>query len=93
MAEWFGVIGVIVSLIYLAKQIQHSIRQDTKNRIETTYLSFADIRKSLIESEELARIFTVGISEPDQLSEYTRWQGILEASTVLQPYEIIQNHD
>jgi hypothetical protein len=66
IAESFGVIGVIFSLIYLAKQIQQSTKQETKSRLETTYLSFADIRKSLIESEELARIFTSGISEPGQ---------------------------
>jgi hypothetical protein len=83
IGEIVGAVAVVVTLGYLAVQI----RQNTRNIQSNTqalrlaaYDSFvtnaSDLRRSIIENEEVARIYETGLANPDQLQglEQTRFR-------------------
>jgi hypothetical protein len=59
----------VASLIYLAIQIKLARQTDRLQNLESTYLAYNDVRRSLYENEDLARIFLVGTRDPNSLSE------------------------
>jgi hypothetical protein len=86
IGEIVGAVAVIATLGYLALQI----RQNTRNIQTNTqalrlaaYDSFvttaADVRRSLFENEEVARIYETGLADPDQLQglDQTRFRVLM----------------
>ena len=59
----------MASLIYLGIQIKLARQKDRLQNLESTYLSYNDVRRSLYENEDLARIFLIGTRDPDSLTE------------------------
>lgn len=77
--EFVGAIGVVVTLVYLAYQIRqntHQLEQSTlaeraaaQNASNT---ALRETRASIFETEEMAELFHVGNSNPEDLGEVSR---------------------
>jgi len=57
VGEVIGALGVIVSLSYLAVQIRATRVAEKRRALESQYLVYNDVRRSLFERAELSRIF------------------------------------
>ncbi len=68
IGEAIGAVAVVVSLIYLASQIRQNTRAVRAAAVDSSIGHSMDVRKSLYESEGLARIYTAGSIDPDALS-------------------------
>jgi hypothetical protein len=70
----------VASLIYLAIQIKLTRQTDRLQNLESTYLAYNNVRQSLYENEDLARIFLVGTRDPNSLNEIEifRFMAVLE---------------
>ena len=69
IGEFFGAIGVIATLIYLAMQIRQntaSIRAATYHAIVESY---ADFNSLIAQDSDVARIFQTGLTRAAELSE------------------------
>ena len=77
-----GAIGVIASLSYLAIQIRTTRLSDKREALESQYLAFNDVRKSLFESAELSRIFMDGLNNPESLTDYERFRFMAVSETM-----------
>ena len=81
ITEMIGAAGVILSLIYLAKQIRMARISEKKKTRESNYLIFNDIRKSIYESEALSRICLDGLKNPESLNEYDQLRFLAVSET------------
>jgi hypothetical protein len=88
IGEIVAAVAVVVTIAYLAVQI----RQNTKAVRLAAYDSFvtitSDVRRSVFENEEVARIYEVGLADPDQLSglEQTRFRVLM--MSVMQAFQV-----
>jgi len=76
IGEFVGAIGVVASLVYLALQIRQSSRQISEhtNSVlgsieQDTDPGSSDFLLSLAQNPELARVWRLGLSDPERLSE------------------------
>lgn len=76
IGEVIGALGVIISLVYLGKQIQHSTTQMGEHSralriaaIDQVAASFSRFRDPLIRDPEIARIWLKGIQDYESLDE------------------------
>ena len=76
IGEFVSAIAVVASLVYLAFQIRQNTRQITQNTqavelsaIEALMSAASDSRRSVIENEDVARIYHHGLSDCEGLSE------------------------
>lgn len=58
-----GAGGVVVSLVYLSRQIQHQVREARVTAVHTLTENFRGFLQGLAESEELAQIWMRGIND------------------------------
>ena len=79
IGEILGALGVLASLVYLARQIGQNTR--AMERTDRSYRAsqesmlnsrFVDIRRDLCANPELNRLFIVGLVAPDKLT-YEEW--------------------
>ncbi len=76
IGEFLGAIGVVASLLYLARNIRQTSRQISQNtnsvlgsvELENAR-GAADFLSSLAENPQLARVWRLGLSEPTKLTE------------------------
>ena len=72
VAEWAGTIIIIITLVYLARQVHLN---NVTNRV-AGIIGIADasreIHFTLASDRDTARVFLVGISNPDELDEIDR---------------------
>ena len=85
IGEIIAAVGVICSLVYLALQIRRNTQQIVQAEYDGLFDRFGDIRRSIYESPDLARIMRVGASEPESLneSEMPRYSSVMDAFFVL----------
>jgi len=69
VAELVGALGVIASLIYLAVQIRQNTRSSRAATFQATSSEVSRLYHTLASDSELARIFRVGLSEPQALDQ------------------------
>lgn len=88
LGEFIASIGVLLSLAYLAVQVRQNTRAldrselTSRTSIETALSNrFFDFRRDLYSDPELARIYFIGLTEPNQLAqtEWTRFQTLLQS--------------
>lgn len=77
--EFVGAIGVVITLVYLAYQIRQNTIQLEQSILtaraaaqNASNTALRETRSSIFESEELAEIFHVGNSHPEDLGEIPR---------------------
>jgi hypothetical protein len=68
IGEAIGAVAVVVSLVYLASQIRQNTRAVRATAVDSSIGHSMDVRKSLYESDALARIYTAGSNDPETLS-------------------------
>jgi hypothetical protein len=69
IAEILGAVAVIVTLIYLAKQIQHSNSLTTTSKLDAMTSGLDQICSNIYSNERLASIFLKGNDAPEDLSD------------------------
>lgn len=76
IGEFFGAIGVVVTLIYLAYQIRQNTEQLEENTraskaaaVNASTESLRENRRAIYESADLSDIFRRGLLDPDHLNE------------------------
>ncbi|MBT5153734.1 MAG: hypothetical protein HON77_23040 [Gammaproteobacteria bacterium] len=76
LGELIGSVGVVVTLFYLAIQIRQNTEQqkrvEMESRVSAVNASAAALRenrKAVYQDAELAEIFWIGMSKPEELSE------------------------
>ncbi len=77
--EFVGAIGVVITLAYLAYQIRQNTVQLEQNTLtakaaaqNASNVALRDTRGSIYQSSEIAEIFSLGNSNPEDLGEITR---------------------
>ncbi|RUS93960.1 hypothetical protein DSM106972_094970 [Dulcicalothrix desertica PCC 7102] len=80
-------IAVVISLLYLARQVQESTKAAKGATYQAIISSFAELEALITQDEQVARIYTLGKKEPNSLSEneVTRFNEIM--STFFNLYE------
>jgi hypothetical protein len=81
IAELVGAAGVIMSLVYVATEIQQNTRQVEEAtrvqrlaQLDAAFENFSRQRLLLAQNPDAARIFLVGVEQPDALSPVERLQ-------------------
>jgi hypothetical protein len=69
IAEAVGAAGVLITLAYLAIQIRHNSASVDASTEDGVTSGFNDINNVIAADANLARIFTVGLDEPDRLTD------------------------
>ena len=91
VAELAGAIGVILTLVYLARQIN----QNTSSVRSSAASAYSQVNQSLTsilgQDAETSRVFFAGLQEPDTLTEAEGRQSDALISMLLQAHE--QAHD
>jgi len=72
IGEFVGAIGVVVSLLYLARQIGQNTRAVWLSAYDRYGAAGASVRRSVVECPDVARIYSVGLADPDELDEIER---------------------
>ena len=72
IGEWVGTIIVIITLIYLARQVQLNTVTNRLAGITGIADAAREIHFTLAGDRDTARIFLVGMSNPDELDEIDR---------------------
>ena len=67
IGELVGAIGVVVSLLYLAREIRQNTKAVWLSAYDRYVAAGAGVRRSVIESPDVARIFSTGLAEPERL--------------------------
>ena len=65
-AEMLAAVGVIISLLYVASQIRQNTAANRISRYDTFVHAVSDIRKIIIENEDVASIWERGLREPSE---------------------------
>ena len=76
LGELVGSVGVVVTLFYLAIQLRQNTEQQKRVEIESrasavnaSAAALRENRKAVYQDAELAEIFWIGMSQPEELSE------------------------
>jgi hypothetical protein len=69
VGEMLGAVGVIVTLVYLARQIRQNTRATRLSTSQAIATAARDRNKPLLQDPELAWTFQVGTEDPTRLSE------------------------
>jgi hypothetical protein len=72
VAQLVGSLAVLITLLYLARQVRQSNRQDMLNAYRHTYDSLNEFARSVVESEEVPAIVLRGRRSYQDLSEAER---------------------
>jgi hypothetical protein len=70
--EFIGAVGVVVSLLYLAREIRQNTKAVWLSAYDRYGAAGAVVRRSIIENADVARIYSVGLAEPGELDELER---------------------
>ena len=95
VGEIVGAIAVVATLGYLALQIRQNTRQietNTQALRLAAYDSFVtvttDVRRSIFENEEVARIYETGLADPDQHSGLEQIRFRVLMMSVMQAFQV-----
>jgi len=67
IGEIVGAAGVIVTLVYLSVQLRQSIKASKVTAIQNSMENSARLSELLATDDDLARVFWLGLSSPDEL--------------------------
>ena len=83
VAEMLAAMGVIVSLLYLASQVRENTDSIRFSRYDSFIHASTDVRKMIIENEDVASIRERGLREPSELNsvENVRLSAMLYSAT------------
>ncbi|MCI5107385.1 MAG: hypothetical protein MRY76_11775 [Pseudomonadales bacterium] len=68
ISEVAGAVGVIVTLIYLAIQLRQNTKATQLTAVQNSMENSARFSELIATDSDLARIFSLGLSNPDELS-------------------------
>ena len=71
-AEAIGALAILVTLVYLAKQIRQNSLTNQNAALQNVSSQYADWLSRIIDSDDVARIYRIGLSEPEKLSDDER---------------------
>ena len=86
-AEMLAAIGVIISLLYLARQTRKNTREVARSNSRQTYADHATALRPLVESAELCDLFVKGQESRDSLGVSERYRFDLAMGNWLQAVE------
>ena len=92
IGEILGAIAVLVTLIYLARQIRHNTEETRAARVEGTLKDQAKYNQMLAQDSDLARIYWTAVEDVDQLTDAEKNRWIHTCSVVLRNSEIAYFH-
>ena len=89
MAEVLGAIGVVVTLLYLSRQVRENTRSIGRSNTHDALRSIADFNQFIATDPELVDLFWRGTADPDTLS-HEEWQRFVSlASTLIRKFELL----
>jgi hypothetical protein len=68
-AETLGALAVIISLLYLASQVRKNTVESRISSYDSYVHTIADVRRTVLQSDTLSRVWIVGLSDPSVLDE------------------------
>ena len=71
-AEAIGALAVLATLVYLARQIRQNTLTNQNAALQNISAQYADWLSRIIDSDDVARIYRIGLSEPEKLSDDER---------------------
>ncbi len=89
VAELFGAVGVIVSLLYLATQLRQSNVLAKRNAVQTTLASRGELNRFLAGDPAISDLYWRGLDSPDDLNESEWHRFIIILSTLVRQFEAI----
>lgn len=72
IGEIIGALGVVISLVYLAIQIRHNTRAMMAQSAREAVAAMREFNKSMIDDQEISRIFRLGAENLQNLTEEER---------------------
>lgn len=89
VAELLGAIGVIVTLLYLTRQVRENTASIRRATTRNALQSIADFNQWVAGDPDLVDLFWRGSERPDELSE-EEWQRFVSlASTLIRRFELL----
>ena len=87
IAELLAAVGVIASLVYLATQIRQNTRTTRAASFQSAASEAAQDYRLIAGDAEVARIFRVGLIDPDQLTDDESVRFLMVMSAIFRGYE------
>ena len=72
LSELVGAVAVVATLIYLSKQIRQNTLTNQNAALQTISSQYADWLARIIDSDDVARIYRIGLSEAEKLNDEER---------------------
>jgi len=72
IGDIIGAIGVVISLVYVAMQVNHNTRAMMAQSAREAVAAMRDFNKSMVEDPEISRIFRLGAENLSDLNEEER---------------------
>ena len=89
VAEVLGVLGVVVTLLYLSKQVQANTQSIRRATTHEALESIADFNEFVASDPALVDIFWRGTREPGELSDEEWRRFVSLASTLIRRFELL----
>ena len=87
LAELLGAVGVIVTLVYLARQIRQSTRATRLATSQAIAAALSEWSRPLIEDPDLCRVFFAGVEDVTSLQDDERTRFFMLCYTYLRMFE------
>lgn len=92
IGEILGAIAVLVTLVYLARQIHLNTNEIRASRVEGTLRDQSTYNRMLAEDPDLARIYWIAVEDVEKLSEDDKRRWLHLCSVMLRNSEIAYYH-
>jgi hypothetical protein len=92
IGEILGAIAVLVTLVYLARQIHLNTNEIRASRVEGTLRDQSSYNQMLAEDPDLARIYWIAVDDVEKLSEDDKRRWLHLCSVMLRNSEIAYYH-
>lgn len=92
ISETLGALAVLVTLIYLARQIRLNTEEIRASRVGATLKDQAQYNQMLAEDGDLARIYWTAVADVEELSEDERRRWLHLCSVMLRNSEVAHYH-
>ncbi|MGI9628263.1 MAG: hypothetical protein ACR2QM_15625 [Longimicrobiales bacterium] len=89
LAELMGAVGVIVTLIYLSRQVRDNTESIRRSTAHDALLSIARFNEFVASDPQLVDLFWRGTGEPDSLTEDEWHRFVSLASTLIRRFELL----
>ena len=89
VAEILGAVGVVVTLLYLSRQVRENTQSIRRSTTHDALESIADFNQFVASDTELVDLFWRGAGDPDQLSEEEWRRFVSLGSTLIRRFELL----